>query len=69
MLSGHVPMSAAGALRTATGEARASIDARKLRGYALRMDLAPDLIVLPGRDPATADEMATLLRLAGLARK
>lgn len=32
----------------------------------MRMDLAPDLIVLPGRDSATADEMATLLRLAGL---
>jgi len=30
------------------------------------MQPTPGLIVMPGRDPSTADEMATLVRLAGL---
>lgn len=30
------------------------------------MEAAPDLTVMPGRAPSTADEMATLVRMAGL---
>lgn len=32
----------------------------------MKLEATPDLIVMPGRDRSTADEMATLVRLAGL---
>lgn len=67
MINPVAARAALGAKQSAAGSW--GIDAQVARGYAswMKLQLTPELIVMPGRDRSTADEMAMLVHLAGVA--